>query len=124
MPYQITWEGQGLVCRFNGACSGRDVLTAFEEIGASPRFDALRYQILDYLDIERQDVTEAQVDEVAALNFAHHYTNPRVVYASVAVDPAVTSLIEHYIRVNHHPHRQHCCRSVAEAREWIRTQTT
>lgn len=120
MPYDIKWEKQGLVATFTGACTIQDVRLAYEEIGADNRFDDLRYQIFNYLGVTHQDVTEAQVNEIVGLDFAHYLTNPRVLHVQVSCDPRIDELIRLYIRTNANPDRQFHCESMEVAREWLR----
>jgi hypothetical protein len=122
MPYQITWEDRGLVAKFTGPCSIKDVLHSYEAIGRDPRFDDLLYQIFDYLDGQPHNVDPSEVDELVGLSFAHSLTNSRVLQVSVAVDPNVVALIDRYIDTHTHPERQHHCDTVAQARDWIESQ--
>lgn len=119
MPYQIHWEPRGTLCKFTGFCSVSDVLTAIEKIGTDPRFDNLHYEIFDYLDVQDQDVTISQLENIIALDIAQFYTNPRIIYASVATDSRIIELVEHYININHVPVRHMLCSTLVDAREWI-----
>ena len=86
---------------------------------APPRCDALRYQIFDDLNVQAHNIIESELDEIAAIDFARHLTNLKVVYASVAVEPRIIALIQHFIRINAHPERLRRCASVQAARQWI-----
>lgn len=105
---------------FTGACSIDDVRRAYEQIGADHRFDDLQYQIFDYLGVTEHDVTEEQVEEIVALDFAQFLSNPDVVHVQVSADPRIDHLIGLYIQHNANPDRQYHCNSLKQARAWIR----
>ncbi|MFO1413977.1 MAG: hypothetical protein U1F10_08745 [Burkholderiales bacterium] len=122
MPHATTWEDSGVYVRFWGHASIADVFAMMEEVGADPRFDVLRYILADYRDVREQSVTPHEVEEVAALGFAHSLTNPHYLHVAVATDTAVVALLGHWKATVAHPDRVAYFPSLQEAREWIRVQ--
>ncbi len=88
------------ICKFWGDASIADVVRMIEEIGASLKFDDLRYRISDYLDVKDHGTTESEVEHVAVLHFAQDFSNPRRLDASVAMDPGILALLRHWVAVN------------------------
>lgn len=119
MPYSITWESKGVCAKFNGRCTINDLKEVFIKIGSDYRYDSLRFVILDYLDVEHQNLTEAEAEEAAAIDIGMTFTNPRVVFASISSDERILELWRHFVSVNVLPHRHGILPGVSEARAWI-----
>lgn len=122
MPYMMSWESKGVYAKFHGKCTVDDVKKVFEKISGDSRHDNLKFAIFDYLDVEHQNVTEAEIEEVAALDIGMTFTNPRIALASISTDKRILELWEHYKSVNVLPHRLGIFPSVSEARAWIASQ--
>lgn len=122
MPYTITWEPRGVYAKFNGRCTIKDLKAVFIKIGGDYRYDSLRFVILDYLDVEHQNLTEAEAEEAAAIDIGMTFTNPRVVFASISSDKRILELWRHFVSVNVLKHRHGIVPGVTEARAWIAEQ--
>lgn len=119
MPYQIEWEPKGLRCTVYGEASMADVVQMFEEVAAHPRFVNLRYRITDFSGVTGHHSNEEEVEDVVGLDFAHSLTNSRMLKASIATDPSILLLLNHWYKTNAHPERLGVFRTMEEAREWI-----
>ena len=118
MPCRLDWEQNGVCAKFSGICTVADVLHAFEQIGGDVRADDILFAIFDFLDVESQNVTESETEEVAAIDNALALSFPRLRFASVTTDPRILELWRHFISVHPMPERHGVFPSVAEARAW------
>lgn len=84
MPYEISWEPHGIVWTFHGELTGEDATQANLDIYGDPRFDTLRYQIVDILGVEHFNLTKDIMDESASLDEAATFTKPHLVVAVIA----------------------------------------
>lgn len=109
--------------RFWGKVSIANVFDMMEQVGADPRFDRLRYILADYREVMEQNVTEREVDEIAALGYAHSLTNPRYLHAAVATDERIISLLQHWKASVVQPEQVGHFTSLEQAREWIHQHT-
>lgn len=108
-----------MYAKFSGICTVVDVLHAFEQIGGDVRADDILFAIFDFLDVESQNVTEAETEEVAAIDNALALSFPRLRFASIATDQRILELWRHFISVHPLPERHGAFPTVAEARAWL-----
>lgn len=120
MPYTTTWEESGVVWTFRGKVTGDEILRANREIYGDPRFDRLKYQIVDLTGVESFDVTEDDMAVIAANDRAAARSRPQVRIAVAAVDDVIKDLSAFYdaamVGVAWH---QQIFDSMREAREWV-----
>lgn len=119
MPFEISWEGDGVYRRYHGNVTIDDRRRSFDRICADPRFDDLRYAITDYLTVEGYEITPWATEEIAAMHIGAMHTNPRIVIAAVVVDTAIIDAIEHFISLRFISQPYRIFSSVTEARRWI-----
>lgn len=119
MPCCLNWEQNGVYATFTGACTVADVLHAFEQIGGDARSDDLLFAIFDFLDVESQNVTESETEEVAAIDHAIALSFPRLHFASVTSDERICELWHHFISVHPIPERHGLFSTVAAAKAWL-----
>lgn len=100
MPYKIIWKTQQVYAKFSGKCSVKDILEVIEKIVGDPRLDELQSAIFDYLEVEHQNVTEEEVEEIAALQAALNYTKPSILFVSVSTDERIRELWRHFALFN------------------------
>ena len=58
MPYKVTWEPRGAYTRLTDVVTGNCLLQNINEICADPRFDMLRYHIIDCRNADHFDVRD------------------------------------------------------------------
>lgn len=119
MPYQLTWEPEGVYRQYVGRVPIEERTASFDAICGDPRFDALRYCITDYLGATDYEVDEMATTEIAARHIGATRTNPRIVIAAVAVDPVVIGAIEHFKALNFIRNPYRIFPTLAEARAWV-----
>jgi hypothetical protein len=121
MPYELSWEPQGVCRRYFGHVLIEERSRSFDLICSDLRFDALRYTVTDYLEVESYEVTDDATEEIAARHIGALMTNPQIVIAAVAVDPRVVAAIRHFIDLGFIAQPYGVFSTMAEARAWIAT---
>lgn len=122
MPYELTWEPQGVCRRYFGQVLIDERSRSFDLICSDARFDALRYTVTDYLEVEHYEVTDDATEEIAARHIGALLTNPHIVIAAVAVDPRVVASIRHFIGLGFITQPYGLFPTMADARAWINAQ--
>lgn len=84
MPYNISWKPRGVIWTFHGTITGQDGIKANQAIYGDPRFDSLRYGIVDLSRAKQFNLSGEDVETAAALDEAATLSNPRLVLAIVA----------------------------------------
>ena len=119
MPYELNWEPHGVCRRYFGHVSIDERSRSFDLICSDTRFDALRYTITDYLEVDGYEVTDDATEEIAARHIGALLTNPQIVIAAVAVDPRVVAAIRHFISLGFIAQPYEVFPTLAEARAWV-----
>jgi hypothetical protein len=119
MPFELSWEPEGVVRRYTGWVSPQDRRDSLELICADHRFDELRYAISDYRSVTGYEADAAAAVELAALHRGPLLTNPQIVIAAVTDRPDVIADIRTFIAqgVLSMPYR--IFSDMAEARRWV-----
>lgn len=122
MPYEVIWEPHGAVKRFWGHISDEDIQNAVNEVCGDYRFDALRYVLNDFTDVESQDVSSEGIDNYAAERIGALQCNPHIISPFVACTPSALAIV----RAITSPQRgtRHAWKvfsSMTEARKWLAT---
>ena len=86
MSFKIMWERHGVHAVFSGELNATKVLDATIKIQSDPRYDDLRFIILDYTRVMSFSFDSAVLDEVMAHRYGAAYSNARVRIAIVACD--------------------------------------
>jgi hypothetical protein len=106
--------------KYTGLLTGDELLQSNLEIYGDPRFDGLRYQIVDMLGVEAFDVSTESMEEVTLMDLGASKTNPRLIVAVVATDLQGERLVELYETVTGGaPWETELFVSLEEARAWI-----
>ena len=118
MSYELIWEPHGVVKRFFGVLTGRDIVESVERIEADPRFDACRHVINDLLAVERVDVSATDVEYVAAIDRGAALTNPDIRVAFVTTSPRLVALAEQYAEGGQSAYPTRIFDALVVARAW------
>jgi hypothetical protein len=122
MPYSINWEPDGIIWTFQRILTNRDVIEANLAIYGDPRFDDLRYQIVDLSGVERFDVSNEALQEAAAMDEAAALNNPNLVVAVVATGEEAMDVAETYeAAMGSSRWKVRIFRSMKEAEQWVRS---
>jgi hypothetical protein len=96
MPYNITWKPGGVIWTFHGEITGQEAIQANKDIYGDPRFDDLRYQIVDLLGVERFNLPTEDLEAAAAMDEAATLTNPSLLVTVVATEKEALNLANVY----------------------------
>lgn len=85
MPSKISYEkeGAGVIITWSGCVSGDEIKRVNASIYAEGRLEKLRYQIWDFTQADRHDVSNQEVYEFALQDRAAARTNPDQIAALV-----------------------------------------
>jgi len=96
MSYKITWEPKGVIWTFHDTLTGQEAIEASMSIYGDPRFDDLRYGIIDISKVEQFKIADEALETAAAMDEAATLTNPRLVVAVVAAGKDAVAVGEVY----------------------------
>lgn len=119
MPYETTWETNGISQKFWGVVSSPELFDSLKNVHQDPRFNSIQYVIKDYLSVDVFDVGLKTVLNVRAFSMATQKTNPDLVVAIVTTNPQIVaaSTAASSYRFDSYPRK--IFSTVAEARAWI-----
>ena len=84
MAYQLTWEPNGVYWKYTGNVTGEEIVEASTTIYSDPRFDNLRYKLVDFLDAENISIDKDDVELISYQHIAAARYNPRIKTAIVS----------------------------------------
>ncbi len=120
MSYEVIWEEKGINWKYSGVLTNNDILQSNTLIYGDPRFDKMRYQIVDMLDVESFEVDRETMEEVAVMDIAASGTNPYIVVAVVSIRSQAERLNEIYeTTTDKSPWETELFDSIEAARAWI-----
>jgi len=125
LSYQIIWEQHGVVEQFSGSITSAQILSCNESVCADSRFDAIRYQIHDLLDVSMAEITDIAetlqlVERIAATDKAAAKSNPKVRIAIVTRHETLGTLASFYSsELSNSSWTCEIFESVAAARKWL-----
>jgi hypothetical protein len=120
VAYKITWEEHGVYCKFSGTVSGGELKQCNNDIYGDERFDKIKYQIFDMLDVTELAIKTIDVHIAAACDSAAAITNPNIKCALVATDEKAHALSEVYQRgILTSPWKGRSFTTIMEAYAWL-----
>ncbi len=125
MGYEITWEPpSGVIKRYFGHVTGKELLAAVTKTESDERFGALRYVINDFCDCTELDVSPVVVEEVEAIEQFAALTNPNIQIAFVATLPEVVAIANTYVNAPFNAYTTRIFDDMTKARSWLGLATT
>jgi hypothetical protein len=95
MPYKLVWEEKGIYWKYFGKISGDEVVEASTAIYSDPRFDTLKYKLVDFLGVDEFDINREQVALIAYQHRSAQRANPYIKNA-IVVNPQGTELANNF----------------------------
>ncbi len=119
MSYELNWEPRGVVKRFFGLVTSKELLNSSEKTEADLRFDDLRYVINDFLACTEFTTDPGVLEELAAIDSAAAMINPGIKIAVVTTSDTLIAVALQYADspLNTFPTR--IFSTLDEARAWI-----
>ena len=96
MAYQTKWSQSGITWKFSGTLTGDDIFRSSSEVYGDPRFDSMRFQLLDMIDVTDFDVSDDIMEEVTVMDLAASSTNPYLKIALIGSDKQIERLVSLY----------------------------
>lgn len=118
MAYKIERYKHGVVKRFSGVVTFEDVLRSEQLVHEDPDFTVLRYVVSDYTGAEFRGLTESQMRDINALRIGGHFSNPRIKYAFVNLNPEIRSQIAEAVASGDMLHEAETFDSLEQASDW------
>lgn len=115
MPFDLAWETRGLVIRYSGSLTASDVVACNERIAADPRFDDLRFVLVDARSVQALTATSAEIELIDAFLRGPAMTNAAISVVFVATAPSVLAALGTYNAISDHAYRIAVCESLSEA---------
>jgi len=96
VPFDHRWESRGIVITHRGELGLDMVLASHAAIAADPRFDALRFAIVDTVLVDKVALIESDIAQINAFLVGPSITNPDILILVVARHPEVLRLLDRY----------------------------
>lgn len=116
MPYEHHCEPQGVLISYSGTLRPSEVLESDRVIAADPRFDLLRYSIVDLRAVQAMPITREDVAHFDAFLKGPACTNPNILISFVATHPDVLRVLAYYDEIADSSNQVRVCSTMAEAR--------
>ncbi len=121
MTYSNEWQKRGLVRRFNGKITAKEIVNANLSLHGDARFDDLLYVINDFTLLEDFEVTDADIMLISSIDQIATLTNPLLKIAIVATMPDLLSWIEAYMaQMEESAYECQLFSTFKEAEEWVK----
>ena len=119
MPFNHCWEPTGIVTTYRGDLVLEEVLESHQRMAADPRFDDLRFMIVDTLPVERVALIESDVVQINAFLTGPALTNPNIFAVVIALHPAVLRFVAVYAQLPDRRYDMRVCSSMVSARQLL-----
>ena len=100
MAYSITWTQTGVIWDYSGLLTGAEILESNDAIYGDPRFDEIRFQLVDLSRVSEFEVSELEMRQMAHLDKAAARSNPSIRLAVVAPTGPAREIAENYEKHN------------------------
>ncbi|MFP4157421.1 MAG: hypothetical protein ACLFU4_07365 [Opitutales bacterium] len=120
MGYKINWKERGVEWLYHGTVTGAELIQSNEDIYGDPRFDDLRYQLVDLTQVERFEVSESDIRKLAFFDAAAARSNPRIRLGIIAGNASGRAISDAYRGSIQNPPWEHQVFETREAAEhWL-----
>lgn len=121
MSYIINWEENGVYCKFSGAVSGNELIQCNGDLYGDARFDDVKYELFDMLDVTELTIKPIDVKKVAGCDrAASRRIRPNVKCALVAIDEHAHILSKVYqSEISESSWEGRDFTTIKDAREWL-----
>ncbi|MCP4550011.1 MAG: hypothetical protein GY835_26430 [bacterium] len=120
MPVTIEWEKRGICYSYRDTLTGSEMIDITNETYSDPRFDDIRYQLVDLLAVTGFELSIRDVERRSALDRAAARSNPNIIVAIVAYEEALAAMASLYgVEILDSPWDMRIFQDLKTAREWI-----
>lgn len=96
MPYTTKWTNRGVVWTYSGILTGAELIQSNIEIFGDPRFQELKYQIVDLCGVTDFRVMKSHMKALADLDASAAKENPDIRVAVISHEPTGESMNRSY----------------------------
>ncbi|HOX69728.1 MAG TPA: hypothetical protein PKV56_17910 [Burkholderiaceae bacterium] len=119
MSFVHCWEPSGITTTDRGDLVLEEVLESHQRMAADPRFDDLKFMIVDTLPVERVALIESDVVQINAFLTGPALTNPNIFAVVIALHPAVLRFVAVYAQLPDRRYDMRVCSSMVSARQLL-----
>lgn len=119
MPYQITFEKQGLLVRWWGQATTAELIHVQEQAHVHAAFETFHHAIHDFRECEHFVYVQSDIEYSAALDRAASMTNENIRIAIVGANDAVAKAARAYLSTSLSPYPVRFFTTMDEARAWL-----
>ena len=119
MSYEIIWQPHGVVKRFFGHVTERDMVQSVIDTESDARFDSLRFVINDFRGVTGCSAGQSEVEEIVIIDKGASLTNPDIRIAVVASLPEIVALATQYAESPMNAYSTRIFASMEEAGAWL-----
>lgn len=124
MKYINTWEPRGVYRKFSGLLTGALIREAVEKVEGDERFDKIRYVLNDYLDVTGMDVSDFELNAIAAIDSVAAIYNRNIKIAQVTTRQDIIGLVTNYDeKLQDNTYETRVFSTVADARKWLEDES-
>ena len=118
MPIDLIWEPQGLCKIYRGHVTARELQESVNASHVDPRFDHIRFQISDLLQVESHEARPDAVDDASAHGLGAMLHHRPMCMAYAVTEPGLRALVERVIAMMGSVIPMAVFDDVAQARAW------
>ena len=119
MSFVHCWEPSEITTTDRGDLVLEEVLESHQRMAADPRFDDLKFMIVDTLPVERVALIESDVVQINAFLTGPALTNPNIFAVVIALHPAVLRFVAVYAQLPDRRYDMRVCSSMVSARQLL-----
>ena len=120
MGHGMIWSKRGIEWSYSGRVSGQEIIESQLGIYGDPRFDELKYQLIDLSSVDCFEVSEQDMKKVAHLDKAAARSNSKIRLAVVATSEQAIELLDQYTKYGGEKHWENAAfASRTAAEEWL-----
>lgn len=119
MPFNHCWEPTGIVTNYRDDLVLEEVLESHRIMASDPRFDDLKFMIVDTLPVERVALIESDAVQINAFLTGPALTNPNIFVVFIALHPAVLRFVAVYAQLPDRRYDVRVCSSMVSARQLL-----
>jgi len=78
MAHTLDWEQNGVYWKYSGDVTGKEIIDTSTEIYGDPRFDILKYKLVDFSDVNSINISEEEIKLITYQHAAASKSNARI----------------------------------------------
>ena len=98
MSYKLKWKKNDVIIIFENDIGFEDITRANEIIYGSPKFDNMRYQIVDFQNVNNVSISKDELDVIGTLEKSATIWNNEVKIACVTTNNYIKELFSEYAK--------------------------